>query len=137
MATGDIKPEGICMHTTTLDNGVRVHYDGGDIGGEVRFGLPDGRSVVTTWDRIIEGERMKLSEMPTLKLSELLRETEMLVGVESEAACALRREVHRRVEVNEWAQGWEKRIADFERRGAQSCSVVSIKPPPPPPNVFH
>ena len=44
------------MHTTELDNGVRVHYDGGDIGGEVLFVLPDGRSIETTWERMFAGE---------------------------------------------------------------------------------
>jgi len=63
-----------------------------------------------------EGERMKLSEMPTLELIGVLRATERTAGPASVEACILGREVHRRVEVNEWAQGWEKRIAAFEER---------------------
>jgi len=41
------------MHTTVLDNGVRIHYDGSDLGGEVWIVLPDRRRTVTTWDQIV------------------------------------------------------------------------------------
>ena len=40
------------MHSTQLDNGVVILYDGGDLGGEVQIHLPDGRTVVTRWDDI-------------------------------------------------------------------------------------